>query len=93
MDIEPQGLRLRRRGMVIVLAALLALALALAVNRVVVSSGTIEPQPPTGAGNTSTHSGPAYVLAPDAQDRNDRASLPVAVPSQPSPDDGRRLPH
>lgn len=74
MEIQHQGRRRRTQSIALVLAALLALALALAVSRVVVSSGTSGSQPSTGAGHTSTTSGPAHVLAPDAKDRNDRVS-------------------
>jgi hypothetical protein len=82
MEIQHQGRRGRTQRIAVVLAAMLALALALAVSRVVVSSGPRGSQPSTGAGLTSTTSGPAYVLAPDAKDRNDRVSQPVEIPAQ-----------
>jgi hypothetical protein len=93
MEIQHQGRRERTQRIAVVLAALLILALALAVSRVVASSGTTGSQPTIGVGHTSTTAPPTYVLAPDAKDRNDRVSQPVEIPSQPATDDGRRLPH
>lgn len=92
MEIQHQGRRVGTRRIALVLAALLALALALAVSRVVVSSGTSGSQPSTGGGRTTSTSVP-YVLAPDAKDRNDRVSQPVEISPQALGDDGRRLPH
>jgi hypothetical protein len=93
METQHEGHRTRIQQIAVVLAALLVLALALAVSRAVASSGVGGSQPTTGAGHTSTTSGPTYILAPDAKDRNDRVSQPVEIPSQPATDDGRRLPH
>jgi hypothetical protein len=105
MEIQHQGRRVRTQTIALVLAALLALALALAVSRLVVSNGTGGSQPSTGAGRTTTTSGPADVLAPDAKDRNDQLSQPIdyggpcwqcvgGPPESPQPaGDGRRLPH
>jgi hypothetical protein len=93
MEIQHQERRVRTQRIALVLAALLALALALGVSRVMVTGGTGGSKPSTGTGHTSITSAPAYVLAPDAKDRNDRLSQPVEIQSQPPADDGRRLPH
>jgi hypothetical protein len=93
MEIQHQGRRERTQRIAVVLAALLVLALALAVSRVMATSGAGGSQPSTRGGHTSTTTGPAYVLAPDAEDRNDRVSQPVEIPSRPPADDGRRVPH
>jgi hypothetical protein len=102
---QPLSSRPSLRTILVVLVLALALALAAAVSRVVVSSGTGGSQPSQGPGHTSSTSGPSYVLAPDAKNRNDRVSQPIdyggpcwlcvgGAPDSPPPaDDGRRVPH